>query len=248
MNLQDLITTQVDNEILLNTNMGELYKNIYVYYGFIIIGQLYDLLMNLGYTIPVTEISVFDNESAADLADVFTSNQSNKSQYANYPILYSYILNALGKQSPINILEFGLDQRPGGSLYAFREYLPNANMCGTSPDAEQLFESDRIKTLCVDQYDLVNFLAIPRTLENRQFDLIIENGDDSITTLLNTITFSLNNLNKNGWIVIENVRIKENWKYIDYLLNESKLYETFMVPNDKKLYMYTYIYAIHKLP
>lgn len=241
--LRQFFTTNVPNEVLLNTDMGELYKDVWVNNGVIIIPQLSAQLFAAGYYVPLIEMSVFDNAEAADLAAVFTSNQSDKSTYSNYHVLYSHIFNLLGKNSALHILEFGLDKRPGGSLYAFREYLPNANMCGTTDDSSRLFTDERIQTLLVDQYILSNFMAIPNALADVQFDLIIENGGASITTMLNTILFALNNLNKGGWIVVEDIHIVENWRCIDYMLNDTKLYETHLIRSDN-----AFTYAIHKLP
>ena len=243
MSLKQFFTSTVDNEILLNTDMAELYKNVWVHAGIIIIPSLRNELIELDYRVPITEMSVFDNDAAADLAAIFTSNQSDKSTYSNYHVLYSHIFNVLGKDSALNILEFGMDKRPGGSLYAFREYLPNANMCGTSLDPDILFESARIKTVCVDQYTLSTFMAVPNALANVQFDLIIENGNGSITTMLNTMLFALNNLNKNGWVVVEDIQVVENWKFIDYMLNDSTLYETFLIRSDN-----AFMYVVHKHP
>jgi hypothetical protein len=243
MSLKQLFTSTIDNEILLNMDMAELYKGIWVNSGIIFVPEFNTYLIEIGYNIPITEMADFDNDSAESLGEIFTRNQSDKSTFSNYHILYSYIFNLLGKESPLQILEFGLDKRPGGSLYAFREYLPNANMCGTSPDADILFQDERIKTVCVDQYILSDFMAVPNALANTQFDLIIQNGDNSITTMLNTMLFALNNLNNNGWIVVEDILVFHNWRFIDFMLNDTKLYKTYMIRSSAAL-----MYVIHKLP
>lgn len=42
---------------------------------------------------------------------------------------------------------------PGGSLRAYRDYLPNAKIYGAGIDASILFPEDRINTFVVDQLD-----------------------------------------------------------------------------------------------
>ena len=88
MSLKQLFTSTIDNEILLNMDMAELYKDIWVNSGIIVVPEFNTYLIEIGYNIPITEMAVFDNDSAESLGEIFTSNQSDKSTFSNYHILY----------------------------------------------------------------------------------------------------------------------------------------------------------------
>ena len=118
---------------------------------------------------------------------------------------------------------------PGASLYAFREYLPNSNIYGCDIDTHILFESDRIKTSYVDQLNITTFNNISTNFGNIKFDLIIDDGLHSIGANFNTLLFALDNLNVNGWIVIEDIHIIDNWKSIDFILSSNINFKTFII-------------------
>ena len=63
--------------------------------------------------------------------------------------------------------------RPGASLYAFKQYLPNANIYGADIDKNILFNEERINTCYVDQLDIKTFDNIKNTFGNIKYDLII---------------------------------------------------------------------------
>ena len=118
----------------------------------------------------------------------------------------------------------GSGGRPGASLYAFKEYLPKANIYGADIDKNILFNEDRIKTCFVDQLDLKSFENIKNTFGEIQYDLIIDDGLHSIGANLNTLLFALDNVKLNGWIVIEDIHIPDNWYTIHYFLSKSNKY------------------------
>lgn len=185
-------------------------------------------------------IQQYENQKTI-LGNILDNNQSDKANNHNYDLVYSFIIEKLGKDSKLNILEIGLGTnnpelvstmgsgaRPGASLYAFREYLPNANIYGCDIDRNILFESERIKTCYVDQLNFQTFDNILNTFGNIKYDLIIDDGLHSIGANLNTLLFALDNLNENGWIVIEDIHILSNWKSILFILDSTKKYKIFV--------------------
>ena len=179
------------------------------------------------------------------LAEIFKINNSDKSTSHNYHILYDYILKKLGITSELNILEIGIgtnnpslvstmgkDGTPGASLRSFRDYLPNSNIYGADIDNDILFKEDRIKTCQVDQLDINSFNNIKNNFGDIKYDLIIDDGLHSIGANLNTLLFALNNINKNGWIVIEDILILNNWNSINYILSQNSDLKIYIVRTD----------------
>jgi 23S rRNA U2552 (ribose-2'-O)-methylase RlmE/FtsJ len=92
----------------------------------------------------------------------------------------------LGTNNPILVSSMGSLGRPGASLYAFAEYLPNANIYGADIDENILFKSNRIKTSYVDQLNSNTFDEMSNNFSNVKYDLIIDDGLHSDEAVLNT--------------------------------------------------------------
>lgn len=184
------------------------------------------------------------NDDSNILGQIFEYNKSDKSTSHNYHILYSYILNRLDTNKKLNIFEVGLgtnnphlistmniNGRPGASLFSFMDYLPNSNIYGADIDENILFESDRIKTCYINQLDINTFDNIKTNFGDIKYDLIIDDGLHSIGANLNTLLFALNNINDNGWIVIEDINFNtiDNWRSVDFILKSSNKFKTFII-------------------
>jgi hypothetical protein len=219
-------------------------KHLWVKGAALFIPQLNKLLGFTDYKFIVHSVADFKND-AAKLGSIFTKYGSDKANSHNYHIVYSYILNKLGVDSKLDILEIGMgtnnpelissmgaNGKPGASLYAFREYLPNANIYGADIDKAILFDSERIKTSYVDQLDNRTFNELLNKFGNTKFDLIIDDGLHSIGANLNTLIFALNNLKDNGWIVIEDIHVRYNWMMIEFLLINTNKYKTHFIHAD----------------
>lgn len=208
------------------------------------------------YCCDIIDISVFNNDKSTELGNILSKNRSDKSTNHNYNILYSYIFNKLGCENPIKILEVGMgtnnpslvshmcaDGRPGASLYSWEEYLPRAEIYGADIDKDILFNAGRIKTHYVDQLNMETFNEMQKSF-NVKYDLIIDDGLHSIGANLNTLLFALENVNVDGWIVIEDIDTMyyDNWFVLDYILKSNKDYECFFIKARS-----AYVYVIHKL-
>jgi 23S rRNA U2552 (ribose-2'-O)-methylase RlmE/FtsJ len=217
------------------------------------IPQINKLLEHTNYKFNIIDIQKFQNNNSLHLGEVLEKNKSDKSTVHDYHILYSFILNKIDKN--VNILEVGLgtnnphmvssmgcNGRPGASLYAFKEYLPNSNIYGADIDRNILFQSDGIKTCFVDQLDITTFENLTNVFGNIKYDLIIDDGLHSIGANFNTLLFALENLNDNGWIVIEDIHIINNWKSIDFIIRTSNNFKTYIIQAKNG-----YLYAINKL-
>ena len=237
-----------------NSGNDENNKHLWVKGASLFIPQLNNLLGHANYKFNIIEIDEFQNDSEL-LGTILSTHGSDKSTMHNYHILYSYIFNQLGKDNHLNLLEIGLGTnnptlvstmgvsgRPGASLYAFREYLPNANIYGGDIDKDILFEYDRIKTFFVDQLELKSFDIISQNVGDVKFDLIIDDGLHSIGANFNTLLFALDHINEHGWIVIEDIRIIDNWRVIDFILASTNRFKTYVIHT-----RFSYLYVVHKL-
>ena len=228
-------------------------KHLWVTGASLFIPQINQLLEHTTHKFKILSINDFHNENEKLVETIFNTNKSDKSTSHNYHILYSFIFNKLN--ADINILEIGLgtnnpqlistmgvNGRPGASLYAFREYLPSAHIYGCDIDKNILFESDSIKTCYVDQLNLKTFENVSNNFGDIKYDLIVDDGLHSIGANFNTLLFALKNVNVNGWIVIEDIQIPDNWKAIDFILQSTHIYETYMIKA-----LYGHLYVIHNV-
>jgi hypothetical protein len=240
---------------------NEKFKNLWVQGAAMFIPQLNRLLDFAEAPYDIVSIDHFQND-CAHLGNLFANHRSDKSTSHNYHILYSYIINRLGgPDAKINLLEIGMgtnnqdlvssmgwDGRPGASLYAFRDYLPNAAIYGCDIDRAILVDSDRIKTCYVDQMDSLTFDKMSRYFgESIKYDLIIDDGLHSIGANFNTLLFALERVTDNGWIVIEDIEVKHrtNWRAIDFIMNSDSMktrFETFRVQS-----RCGFMYVVHKV-
>ncbi len=123
----------------------------------------------------------FGDSNAEALGALFRRHGSDKAGKHSSYIIYSHILQSLGLNSSLRVLEIGLGTKnpqmlstmaferpnpispllqPGGSLRAFRDYLPNSQIYGADYDREVLFEEPRIRTTFVDQMHYASFLDL----------------------------------------------------------------------------------------
>ena len=227
------------------------HKHLWIQGASQFIPQVNQLLTHTGYIptiLPITHfLSAAHTEADAwVLGNILKCHSSDKSTTHTYHILYSYIFHQLGKDAPLKLLEIGLGTnnpalissmgatgRPGASLYAFREYLPNASLYGGDIDQNILFEYDRITTRYVDQMKQSTF-----TIFDGLYDVIIDDGLHSIAANFNTLLFALEHLKVGGWFVVEDIQLIDNFNAIDFVLLSTGKYETYMI-DAKGCYMFS---------
>lgn len=236
-----------------NSSGDNYHRNLWINGAVSFIPQVNELVKYLNYEPIFYDTSHFDNEYSNELCDIFKKNRSDKSNSGFYPV-YSYILNKLNRDSELNICEIGLGTnnttiiswmtshfKPGSSLYSFRDFLPNSNIYGADIDRDILFSDDRIKTCYVDQLDKNSFNNLIESFGDINYDLFIDDGLHSISANFNTLLFAIEKIKKNGWIVIEDIHIIQNWYGIDYMLKQNG-YNTYFVKAVKN-----YLYCINKV-
>ncbi|MSR22665.1 MAG: hypothetical protein EXR92_03840 [Gemmatimonadetes bacterium] len=133
----------------------------------------------------------------------------------NYHPIYASILDQPNKITAV--LEVGLGTnntdvfsnmgkggKPGASLSAFKEFLPNARIYGAATDRRILFQDGMIKTFWVDQTDPSTFELLGRDIGG-QLDLIIDDGLHAPNANLTVLLFPLEWLKPGGRLIIEDI-------------------------------------------
>lgn len=158
-----------------------------------------------------------DHESAsqARLKSLFDSYGSDKGTKHDYYRLYSLLLEksfgtqkileiGLGTNNTDIVSTMGKDGRPGASLRAFRDLLPDSQIYGADFDKRVLFEEDRIQTFFVDQTEPRSFLDLGSKI-GADFDLMIDDGLHAPNANIHSLSFFMKHVKIGGFIVIEDV-------------------------------------------
>ena len=171
-----------------------------------------------------------DRNVTNSIHDMFENHGSDKNKHG-YDILYSYIFSKISNNP--TILEIGIGTnniqvasnmgkhgKPGASLRAFSQYFPNSEIFGADVDKDILFNFENIKTFYLNQNDIDTFDN--KLIENKKFDLIIDDGLHMQSANLNTLRFSLERLNEKGALVIEDIPASalDTWKIVANLLED----------------------------
>jgi hypothetical protein len=110
----------------------------------------------------------------------------------------------LGTNNRDVVSHMGLTGKPGASLRAFRDFLPNAMVYGADIDDRILFEENRIRTVRIDQTDPASFRAVQDELGDG-FDLMIDDGLHSLDANFHSLAFFLDRLKIGGYGVVEDI-------------------------------------------
>ena len=165
------------------------------------------------------------------LKKYFNKYGSDKSSIHNYHLIYGSLFKKNNKVKKILEIGLGTDDekiisnmgrygKPGASVRAFRDFFKSAQIYGADIDKKILFKEDRINTFYVDQSN-INSLETLFRKTGKNFDLIIDDGLHAPYANINVIITSLNCINKNGWIIIEDIPIKAKpiWEVINFLIS-----------------------------
>jgi hypothetical protein len=174
---------------------------------------------------------------AAELGSLFDKYGSDKTRHG-YHFIYGSILKERGGGAPVVEVGIGTNNedvpsnmgrggKPGASLRAFRDYLPNAAICGADIDSRILFLEERINTVWVDQTDNSSFGELRGCAEG--FRLLIDDGLHSPNANLAVLLFGLPLLRPGSWIVIEDIvpDALPLWQLVGVLLGEK--FATYLV-------------------
>jgi hypothetical protein len=156
-----------------------------------------------------------DNGSSA-LAQLFTAYGSDKSTHHDYHLLYAELLGrrrfrlkriveiGIGSIDLAIPQNMGVHGFPGGSLRAFRDWAPSAEVIGADIDEKTLFSEERIKTCVIDQLERDSFRQL-KGLIPEGADLIVIDGLHTPRADINSLLELLPQLSIGGCFVIEDI-------------------------------------------
>ena len=171
-----------------------------------------------------------DKEFRERLKILFNNNGSDKSVHG-YHILYAKLLKEISENP--TILEIGIGSNnisipsnmgekgfPGASLKVFSEIYPHSEIFGADIDKQILKNFKNVKMYYLDQNDLKTYNN--DVINEKYFDLIIDDGLHMQSANLNTLIFALERLKPGGVLVIEDITISalNTWHITDGLLKD----------------------------
>lgn len=224
------------------------------------IHQLVPLMLDLstlsaGPAKEVTPVSAFENtgKDASDALKILLDKHgSDKANKHNYHVLLGAILKDPEKVTAI--VEVGLGTphtdvvsnmnkggKPGASVRAFRDFLPNAQVYGADFDKRILFSEDRIKTFFVDQTDPDTLAELAAQIPE-DCDLIIDDGLHAPHANIATLKFGMGKVKVGGWVVVEDINPEavKIWQLVSNLLPDN--FESYIIQTRVNL-----IYGVKRL-
>lgn len=177
---------------------------------------LWKLAQSIDSVIPSAKNKPQANLADANLAELFNKYGSDKSTHHDYHLLYEELLGSkryeiqsiieigigsVDLETPQNM---GVDGHPGGSLRAFRDWAPLAEVIGADIDEKTLFKEERIHTYPINQLERESFVSLKGKL-TKDADLIVIDGLHTPRADMNSLLELLPNLKAGGCFVIEDI-------------------------------------------
>jgi len=185
-----------------------------------------------------TELCAILNRSGSDKAGGLPGKH-------NYGTLYHYLFAPI-RESATAIFELGLGTNnrsfqsnmgghaiPCGSLRAWREYFPNAEIYGADIDKSILVQEDRIKTYYCDQLDPASIKSMWAHIPE-ELDVIIDDGLHEYMANRTLLTNSMDKLKPGGLYIVEDIPTRVVKEYVKLAGNLKDLYtqaEVVVLPN-----------------
>ena len=157
---------------------------------------------------PHSELSALCQKHGADkgVIDAATHpKQALKQPLHNYADFYEMIFGGMRMQVK-NVLECGIGMSRGASLRLWREYFPNAQITSIDINEEYLFTDERIETYYCDQTDSASIAKFLAQVNDRKFDIIIDDGLHTLDAAVTLFDGVIGNLADDGIYIVEDVR------------------------------------------
>ena len=134
------------------------------------------------------------------ISEILAKYETDKINPHGYGDAYDSLLGTFEREDELNILEIGTQK--GGSLLAWKEYFPNANVVGIDivdvvPDKYRLDTVTRITSDIKDWRD------------DTKWDIVIDDGSHYLGDIVYVVANYIDKLNLNGVLIIEDVRFPE---------------------------------------
>lgn len=121
---------------------------------------------------------------------------------------YQEIFNNFNRSDNLNLMEIGIQR--GGSLLAWRDYFPNANIYGVDIIDSILDEYKRDDIQYIFK-DIKDKSLLEELFHNTMFDIIIDDGSHALSDALFVVNNYLQKLNTGGYLIIEDCQDPHHW-------------------------------------
>src|ERR1051325_1200775 len=149
------------------------------------------------------------------ISEILAKVETDKIYHHRYGAAYEDIFSKFDRNSPLNILEVGTQK--GGSLLAWKEYFPNANVYGVDvvDVVPEKYRTDTVTRIISDIKDWKNDI---------KWDIVIDDGSHYLPDVVYVISQYMHKLNEKGIIVIEDVRFPNlMWAVIKNLFDDLRI-------------------------
>lgn len=154
----------------------------------------------------------------SELGDLFNTYGSDKDRNGYTPVYHAVLKNIRNEIK--NLLEVGIGTlieghpssmvgyalpgyKPGGSLRAWRDYLPNAQIIGVDVAPDCMFEEERITTKIADSRDSLQVASV--LSHGRLYDVVIDDGLHDHNAQLSTMQNLFPRVKPGGFYIIEDI-------------------------------------------
>lgn len=164
--------------------------------------------------------SRFKLEDAELLKKLFNHYGSDKSTHHDYHEVYARTIFNSGRYKIKKIFEIGIGSNdssvpqnmgvtgvPGASLRAFRDWAPDAEVIGADIDPKTMFKETRIRTVVLDQLELISFKSLETKIGDG-IDLVVIDGLHNPKADINSLIGLYPLVSAGGVIVIEDIAPK----------------------------------------
>ncbi len=145
------------------------------------------------------------------IQNILESHETDKHNATehSYGDFYASLFSKYNREGKLNILELGIQR--GGSLFAWREFFPNANIWGVDIVDDRLDKYKFSNSIVFIKDDLKNAI---HQFKDIKFDIIIDDSDHNENTMawIGMNYFPL--LNQKGTLVFEDVQIPDLYERV----------------------------------
>lgn len=154
-------------------------------------------------------IQYYNRSNEYPLCRLLNKYGSDKgSVYHHYSRFFHTLFESIQDES-FSLLEIGLgpESPRSTSLYAWRDYFPNANIYGVDNEKRLLFQTEKIKTFYCDASKVEDIQALWSLDEfkNKEFRIIIDDGGHTVETIQPFFENSIHKLERGGVYIIEDL-------------------------------------------
>lgn len=135
-----------------------------------------------------------------NISEILEKYETDKISHHQYGKAYDELFARFDREAKLNILEVGTQK--GGTLLAWKEYFPNANVMGVDivDVVPEKYRKDTV-TRIISDIKKVDF--------DDGFDIIIDDGSHYLGDMVYVIATQFVPLKRNGVIILEDIRFPQ---------------------------------------